>query len=303
MKKYIRDIKRNFDLYLIVMIPIIYLIIFKYYPMYGVQIAFRRFNITDGITGSPWVGLLYFKKFINSYLFWIVIKNTFFLALYGMIAGFPLPIILALMLNYCDNQKYKKIVQMTTYAPHFISVVVLCGMLFQFFSPRYGIINNIIDLLGGERVDIFANPNNFRNIYVWSSIWQGMGWSSIIYIAVLSGVDPQLHEAAVVDGANILHRMWHIDLPAIVPTATILMIMSCGRLMSVGFEKVLLLQNGLNLSKSQVIQTYVYQIGFASELPNFSYSAAIGLFTSIISFILLVSVNTVAKRIGNTSLW
>lgn len=302
-KKLVLKIFKNLDLYLILCVPIAFIIIFNYIPMYGAQIAFRRFSAADGITGSEWVGLHYFIRFVNSYRFTEVMMNTFLLSVYQLIAGFPVPILLALMLNYCPFKRFKKSVQSLTYAPHFISVVVLVGMVLQFLAPRYGIINVILQALGRPQINFMGVAAYFRSIYVWSGVWQGAGFSSIIYLAVLSNVDPELHEAAIVDGALKIHRIWYIDMPSILPTATILLILSCGGLLSVGFEKTLLLQNPMNLTRSEVIQTYVYKVGLAADIPNYSFSTAIGLFVSIISFILLISVNQLAKKVGETSLW
>lgn len=301
--KRIRQIVKNWDLYLILLVPLAYVIIFSYIPMYGAQIAFRRFNIAGGITGSEWVGLHYFIRFITSNQFSRVVVNTLMLSIIELAVGFPVPILLALMLNYCRSRKFKKTVQMLTYVPHFISVVVLCGMILQFLAPRYGIFNVVLQALGFPQNNFMGNPDNFRPIYVLSGIWQGAGFSSIIYLAVLSSVDPELHEAAIIDGALKIHRVWYIDLPTLLPTATILLILTCGGILSVGFEKVLLLQNPTNLIRSEVIQTYVYKVGLAADIPNYAYSTAIGLFTSVIGFMLLTSVNLMAKKLGQSSLW
>ena len=302
-QKKIKAFLKNWDLYLILSIPLAYIIIFHYVPMYGAQIAFRRFNPASGITGSKWVGTHYFVRFITSYHFFTVIKNTLLLSLYQLIAGFPMPIILAIMLNYARFVRFKKAVQMITYFPYFISVVVMCGMILQFLAPRYGIINVIIQALGGEQRNFMGNPASFRPVYVLSGIWQGTGFSSIIYLAVLSNVDVQLHEAAIIDGAMKVRRIWHIDITALMPTATILLILNCGNLLRLGFEKAFLLQNPVNLSTAEVIQTYVYKIGLAADVPNYSYATAIGLFTSVVGFILLIVVNRIARKVGHTSLW
>lgn len=300
---YRKKIRPNLDLYLLMLAPVAYILIFKYFPMYGAQIAFRNFNPVGGILGSPWVGFKHFKTFFDSYVFRRLIQNTLGISLYSLAAGFPIPILLAILLNYAISQRFKKAVQMITYAPHFISTVVMVGMLLQFLSQRNGLVNNIIDALGGARVDFMGTPRYLWSVYVWSGVWQSMGYSSIIYISALSGVDPELHEAAIVDGANIFRRIRHIDLPSILPTMMILLILSCGGILSVGFEKIFLLQNNLNLSVSEVINTYVYKIGLASALGNFSYSSAIGLFTSVINFILLVLVNRLVKAASGESLW
>ena len=298
-----RSWSRNWDLYLLIFPSVLFFIIFQYVPMYGAQIAFRNYSPIRGIYESPWVGMSHFVTFVSSHRFWLIFRNTITLSLYHLAAGFPIPIILAISLHYCTRVRFKKTVQLITYAPHFISVVVLSGMIVQFLSPRYGEITRIIVMLGGQRRNFMGIAEFFPSIYVWSEVWQRSGWRSIIYLAALSSVDPSLHEAAVVEGASIPQRVRHIDIPSILPTAVILLILNVGQLMQVGFEKVLLLQTPLNLTTSEIIQTYVYKVGLLSAIPNYSYGAAIGLFSSIISFVLLVSVNAIAKRLGETSLW
>lgn len=293
--------KTDLPLWLFVLPGIILTFIFSYVPMYGVQIAFRNYNAKLGFFGSHWVGLKHFVRFFNSPYFTDTISNTLTLSVYSLLVGFPIPIIFALMLNSFRHKKYRKIIQTITYAPNFISTVVMCGMILLFLSPSVGVINHIIELFGGNAVNFMANKDYWRHIYVWTGIWQGMGWSSVIYFAALSGVSPELHEAAVMDGANKFHLVRYIDLPSILPTATILLIMSCGSILSVGFEKVFLLQNDLNLSVSQVISTYVYQVGMVDH--NVSYSTAIGLFNSLINAILLIVVNKVSNKLSGISLW
>ncbi len=298
-----RDIKKNYQLYLIVLLPLIYIIVFKYYPMYGAQIAFKDFVATKGIIGSQWVGLDNFRRFFKSYQIWTLFKNTLSISVYQLIAGFPFPIILALALNNAQNLRFKKLVQTTTYIPHFISTVVIVGIIMQFLNPRFGLINSIIEYFGGEPVNFMGSPQYFKTIYVLSGIWQNAGWGTVIYLSALSSIDPELHAAAIVDGASIFKRVIHIDLPGILPTVVILLIMNAGSIMNVGFEKILLMQNPLNLRTSEVISTYVYKVGLASPMGNYSYSTAIGLFNSVVNFILLVIVNQIAKRVGETSLW
>lgn len=301
--KLLKQLRINWELYLLILIPVIYVIVFHYLPMYGLQIAFKNFNLAKGMFASKWVGLAHFERFFHSYQFVLLLKNTLVLSVYNLAVGFPFPILLAISLNYLRNERFKKVVQMTTYAPHFISVVVIAGLITQMLSVRIGFINNLIELLGGQRVDFLGNPAYFKSIYVGSGIWQEAGWGSIIYLAALAGIDPQLHEAALMDGASKVRRIWHIDLPGIAPTIIILLIMNIGRIMNVGFQKVLLLQNPLNMESSEVIDTYVYNIGIASGLPNFSYVTAIGMFKSIISLILIICANKIAKKISDTSLW
>lgn len=296
-------IDKNWQLTLMVILPLSFIILFHYVPMYGIQIAFKNYRAADGIWGSKWVGFDHFIKFFKSYQFIRVTRNTIMLSLYSLIAGFPVPIILAIALNCCKNIKFKKTVQLVTYAPHFISVVVLMGMVIQILSPKYGLLNNLIKALGGEEVLFMAEGRYFRSIYVWSGIWQNMGFSAIIYISALSSVDPTLHEAAIVDGASRLKRVFYIDIPCIVPTIVILLILNLGSIMNVGFEKVLLLQNPTNTEYSEVISTLIYKQGLASAMPQYSYSTAIGIFNSLVNFFLIVGVNTIARKLGETSLW
>lgn len=299
----LKRLSRHWQLYLVLLIPVALLIIFSYGPMYGVQIAFKDFKVRQGIWGSKWVGMKHFENFWGTYSFKRLITNTLTLSVYSLVAGFPIPILLALMLNECGNLKYKKVVQMITYAPHFISTVVMCSIiLLVVTSANNGILNNMLAALGAtERVDFITKPNYFAHIYVWSGVWQSMGYGSIIYIAALAGIDPSLHEAAMVDGASKIKRIWHIDLPGIMPTITILLILNVGSLMNVGYEKVLLLQNDLNMSASDIIATYVYRQGL--EGAQYSFSAAVGLFNSVVNTILLVSVNFITKKLGETSLF
>lgn len=297
----IADMRKNYELYLLSIPTFLFFVIFMYGPMYGVQIAFKDFIEVKGIVGSPWVGFEHFERFFKSYSFWTLIKNTLGISLYSLAVGFPAPIILALMLNEVRSRKFKKTIQMVTYAPHFISTVVLVGILVVFLSPQTGLINNARAALGMERINFLAVPEYFKTIYVLSGLWQGIGWSSIIYISTLSGIDPQLHEAAIMDGANKFQRIWNIDIPGILPTATILLIMNMGHIMSVGFEKIFLMQNSLNMQTSDVISTYVYRMGLVSA--EYSFSAAVGLFNSVVNMILLIIVNTVTKWMGGNSLW
>ena len=294
---FMRILKRNWVCYLFILPMLIYVIIFNYIPMYGIQLAFKDYRVADGIWGSAWVGLKHFKTFFESYQFKDLLWNTLSLSLYSLIAGFPMPIIFALLLNYITNVKLKKVVQMVTYAPHFISTVVYCGMILIFLSSD-GVINQLLKLIGIDSVAFLTNPSNFRHIYVWSGVLQNIGWGSIMYISVLTSVDPTLHEAATVDGATRFQRLLHIDLPAIVPT---MVIMRAGEIMDLGFEKAFLLQNNINLDYSEIIATYVYKIGIQGG--QFSYSSAIGLFNNVINMVLLVVVNKIAKKVSDVSLW
>ena len=300
-KRPIDRLKASWQLYVLLLPSLAYVLLFHYQPMYGLQIAFRDYSPGLGILGSQWVGLKHFLRFVSSPQFKIVVGNTLNLNILALVCGFPLPIILALMLNDCGNLRYKKIVQNATYIPHFISMVVLIGMVINFLSPTMGIITKLIVFLGGQPQNFLTKPEWFRPIYILSGIWQETGWGSIIYLAALAGVDPDLHEAAQIDGASRLQRIWHINLPGIQPTIITVFILRCGRIMDVGFEKVFLLQNALNLSSSEVISTYVYRVGLLGA--QFSYSAMIGFFNSIINFIMILTINSIIRRISTTSLW
>lgn len=300
LQNLIEDIRKNYQLYIILLPSLAYFIIFHYWPMYGVQIAFRNFIPARGIWGSEWYGLYHLQRFFNSYSSKIVIGNTIKLSLFSLIAGFPFPIILALMLNELRSKKFMKTLQLISYLPHFISTVALTSMIMIMFTTR-GVYNVIRAYFGAEAINLLTDANKFVWLYVISGIWQGAGWGSIIYFAALSNIDVQLHEAAIMDGANKVQRIWHIDLPGIVPIIVIQLILSCGGIMSVSWEKVFLLQNPLNLSTSEVISTYVYKMGLLNM--DYSYSSAIGLFNSVINLIMLVAVNTIARRISEYSLW
>lgn len=300
----IRDeLTKRWQLYLLLLLPISFLVVFNYVPMYGAQISFRNYTAKDGILGSDWVGVKHFVRFFTSPQFWRLIRNTFVLSIYGLLAGFPIPVMLALALNNVDNDHYKKTVQMVTYAPHFISTVVLVGMMSQLFSYNYGLINKVIDMLGGSRKLFLTEPQYFRHLYVWSGVWQGMGYNSIIYISALSSIDPSLYEAAKVDGASRMQRILHIEIPGILPTIITLLILNTGRLLSVGHEKVLLMQCTQNYETSDILSIYIYRMTFKGSLPDYSYTTAIGLFNSVINFVLITLVNAISKRVTETSLW
>ncbi len=299
-KSVFKRIIQDYQLYLLVLPAVIWYVIFHYVPMYGLQIAFKDYSGALGIAGSPWVGLKHFRSFFRSAYAWTVIKNTVILSLYSMLASFPIPIFLSLMLNELKSKKYKKVVQTTIYAPHFISLVVLVGMLNLFFGPN-GLINNIGALLGRESVNYITSPGAFRHLYVWSGVWQGAGWSCIIYLAALAGVDPALHEAAMIDGASRLQRIRYINLPAILPTAAILFIMNAGSLLSVGFDKAFLMKNDLNASTAYVISLYVYDRGLVKT--DFSFSSAVGLMNNVINFALVLIVNKISQKLSGTSLF
>ena len=298
-KVLIKRLKTHWQLYLFLLPMLVYLFIFDYVPLYGVQIAFRNFKPTLGILGSEWVGLKYFTQFFDSNMFSVIVPNTLVLSLYSLIAGVLPPIILALCLNYIPSAKYKKIVQNVTYAPHFISLVVLVSLIQAFFSTSTGLVNNILEHLGQEEIFFLGNPQTFRHIYVWSGVWQSVGWSSIIYLANLTNVNPELHEAARVDGATIMQRIRYIDIPTIMPVIVTIFIMSTGKLMSLGFDKAYLLQNNFNLETSELISTYVYKRGLLHS--QYSYSTAVGLFNSVINLILILMTNAISKKLTETS--
>ena len=294
-------IRNNWDLYCMLIPVAVFYILFHYAPMYGVQIAFKDFLASKGIWGSPWVGMKHFNRFFNSYYFERLLFNTISISVYQLVFGFPIPILLALMINEVRSGPFKKLVQNITYAPHFLSVVVIAGMLTSFLHPEKGIVNHFIMLFGGESIDFLSEPSWFKPVYIISGIWQNAGWNSIIYISALAGIDPQLHEAAKIDGAGRLARIIHVNLPGILPTIVILLILNVGQIMNVGFEKVFLLQNDLNKSASDIISTFSYSIGIKGG--QYSFASAIGLFNSVINFTLLVLVNTVSRKLGETSLW
>lgn len=295
-----KRICKNWVLYLFLLPSLIYIIVLDYVPMYGIQIAFKDFKAFMGISGSPWVGLKHFKNFFGSYQFGTLLYNTLALSIYQLAATIPLPVFLALILNYTTSPKLKKVAQTSTYAPHLISVVVMAGMLTVFCSQT-GLFNQITRLFGIEPVQFLGQEKMFRSIYVWSTVWQRTGFNAVIYIAALTSVSYELHEAAIVDGASKLKRVLHIDIPAIMPTMIILIIMNLGNIMGIGFEKAFLLQKDLNLGTSEIISTYVYKIGIKGA--QYSYATAIGLFNNTINFILLVTVNYISKKLSNSSLW
>ncbi|MDD7270856.1 MAG: ABC transporter permease subunit [Spirochaetales bacterium] len=296
-----RALRRDWQLMVLCILPVAYFIIFYYVPMYGVQIAFKDFKAIKGIWGSPWVGLKHFKRFFNSSQFWPLLKNTLALSFMQLLIGFPVPIILAILLNQMRNKKYKKFVQSVVYCPHFISIVVLTSMLYIFLSPRNGIINTMIKALGGESIFFLGEAKYFRGVFVASGVWQNAGWNAIIYISALAGISPDLYEAAEIDGANKWQRIWHIDLPGILPTMVMMFIMEIGKVMNLGFQKAYLMQNAQNLATSEIISTYIYKVGLINA--QYSYSAAINLFNNVINIILLISCNYLAKKITKNSLW
>ena len=296
-----RNIKSNIPLYVLLFPSIILLIIFAYIPMFGLVIAFKDYSPANGILNSPWVGFKYFTQFFNSVQFGTTMMNTLKISIYSILVGFPLPILLALLCNQLRAGKFKKVFQVTTYLPHFISTMVMCGIIILFLSPNSGLIANIFKSLGWTMPNLLSKPDSFAGVYVWSDIWQHIGWDSIIYLAALSAIDPTYYEAATMDGASRMQKILNIDLPLLLPTAMILLILRAGSLLSIGFEKVLLLQNPLNLAGSEVISTYVYKVGMQNF--QYSYSTAIGLFNTVVNLIILLSVNWFSKRYTKTGLF
>ena len=300
-KSPIKKIKRHWQLYLLVIIPLAFLITFKYIPMFGIIIAFKDYSVTRGILGSEWVGLHYFRYFFESPNFSLLMKNTLGLSLYGLIVGFICPIILALALNEVSRARFKKLVQTVTYAPFFISTVIMVSIIILFLSPNSGLVNNILGLFGIDAINFMGIPAYFKSIYVWSDVWQNTGYSAIIYLAALAGVNPTLYEAARIDGASRIQKIFHVDIPGITPIIVVLLILNIGNLMALGFEKIYLMQNDLNTSSSEVIATYVYKVGLLGA--NYSFAAAVGLFNSIVNFILIIMANSISKRFSESSLW
>ncbi|MDR2535560.1 MAG: ABC transporter permease subunit [Treponema sp.] len=301
VKSPLARILENKDLYLFCLPGIIITLVFHYLPIYGVQIAFRDYSVRRGIWGSEWIGLSHFIRFFDSPNAIQIIVNTLVLSIYSLAAGFPIPIILALLINSFRHKHYGKVIQLVTYAPNFISVVVMSGMILLFLSPRIGMVNKLIGLAGIDPINFMGLRTTWRHVYVWSGIWQSMGWSSVVYFAALSGVSPEFHEAAIVDGASKLQRILYIDLPSIMPIAVMLLILSFGSMLSIGFEKAYALQNDLNLNVSEIISTYVYKVGIIHN--DMAYSTAIGLFNSAVNAVLLITVNTISRKLSDNALW
>lgn len=301
IRRFKKDFRHNWILYVMMILPLAYFLIFHYAPMYGVLMAFKDYKVKLGITGSPWVGMKHFQRFFHSYNFKSLLSNTLVLSLYTLIVGFPIPIIFALMLNYLKNQRLKKMVQMVSYAPHFLSTVIICAMISIFFAPDTGVFNVLRKLMGMESVSLLAKPEMFKHFYVWSGVWQNLGWNAVIYIAALAGVDYEMHEAAIIDGANKLQRIRYIDLPSIKSTIAMLLILRFGSLMNIGFEKVYLMQNNLNRSAASVISTYVYEVGMVNH--DYSFSTAVNLFNTVINIVLLVGANCLSQKVAEEKLF
>jgi putative aldouronate transport system permease protein len=299
-KSFARRVWKFRSYYFFLFPALVYVIIFNYGPIYGLQIAFKDYRASLGVAQSPWVGFRHFIDFYKGYYFWRLIRNTLFVSVYQLVVGFPIPILLALMLNEVKG-KLKNVLQTIFYAPHFISLVVLVGIISTMFSPSIGIINTLLENLGHKRIYFLGAPEYFRHIYVWSGAWQQMGWNAVIYLAALSGVDPELHEAARIDGASLFQRIVHINIPTIQPTIVILFILAVGGIASVGFEKVYLLQNDLNIDMSEVISTYVYKRGIINT--NYSFSAAVGMFNNVVNLVMLLIANGISRKVSETSLF
>lgn len=296
-----RSFKKHWQLYLLIIPPVLYFLIFKYYPILNAVLAFKDYNVTKGIWGSPWVGFKNFQLFFENPLFWTLVKNTIFISGYLLIVGFPIPILLALAINEVRHTRFKKLVQLVTFAPYFISTVVMVSIIMLFLAPRLGFVNVVMNHMGMDSINFLGEPGMFRSIYVWSDIWQTAGYYSVIFLAALAGVDPSLYEAAKVDGASRFQKIWHVDLPGILPTIIVVLILNVGNVMAIGFEKVYLLQNPLNTVNSEIIATYVYKVGLLNA--NYSFATAVGLFNSVINLFLLIVVNSLAKRFSNNSIW
>lgn len=295
-----KKIKKSKYLYLMMLIPIVYYVLFHYMPLYGVLISFKDYKVAKGVWGSPWVGFKWFEKFLTDEYFWKLVRNTLLLNIYGLLWGFPIPIALALMLNEVSSSGFKRIIQSVSYLPHFISTVVVCGMVMNFLSLD-GIINRFIAFLGFDKIQFMLMPEWFRTVFTASGIWQTCGWTSIIYLSALTAVDQEVLEAAMIDGTNRFQKIRYVTLPSIAPTISIMLIMQLGKLMSLGYEKIILLYNGSTYETADVISSYVYRRGILNN--DFSYSTAVGLFQSVVGVLLLICSNTITKKLSENSLW
>ena len=298
-----RRILRSWRLYILLAPAVAWTAVFSYWPLYGIQIAFRDFSPATGLAGGRWVGLKHFVHFVHSYQFEQLLRNTILLHGYELLVAFPAAIVLALLLNAVRQRLFSRFVQIVTFAPYFISVVVVVAIMVTLLDPQTGVVNALLAAVGIGPIDLLSRVGWFRHLYVLSSVWQTAGFSAVIYLAALTAVSPELHEAARVDGASRLRQMWHLDLPTILPVAMILLVLNVGVVFANGFEKVLLLQNPLNLDASQVVSTYVYQVGLQSRIPQYSYATAIGIFNGVINTVLLLLVNHLARRTARTSLF
>ncbi len=295
--------RRDWQLWALLLPALAFFIVFCYFPMYGVQIAFRDYKAAFGITGSKWVGLKFFEKFFSSYYCGRMFLNTFLLNLFGLVFGFPIPILLAIMLNQLNQKRFKGFAQTAIYVPHFISTVVLAGMIYLFFSPTNGIINHLITAAGGKAIYFIMEPSWFRPLFIGSEIWQNAGWNTILYIATLTGIDPQLYEAATIDGATRWDKIKHIDIPHLLPIAVMMLILNCGSLLSSNTDKALLLQTSGNMATSDILGVYVYSVGIAATKAQYSYASAIGLCLNVINFAIIMLVNFISGKLSDISLF
>lgn len=296
-----RRMRNDWQIYALLFAALVYFFFYNYLPLYGAQIAFRDFKAVRGITGSEWVGFKNFTDFFGAYYFGRLLANTFLLNLYGLIFSFPIPILLAILLNQLEKPRMKKFTQTAIYIPHFISTTVMVGILYLFLSPLNGIVNHFIEALGGKAINFMLDPGWFRTLFIGSDIWQHAGWNTILYIAALTSIDPEIYEAATIDGATKRQKIWHIDIPSILPLATMMLILNCGSLLSSNTDKALLMQTAGNMPVSDIIGVYVYQEGLSKA--QFSYTAAINLFVNVINFVMILSVNWISKRVSETSLF
>ena len=302
--KFSRYFRRRWQLYAMLILPIAFIIIFNYMPMSGLVMAFKDFKLRKGIFGSPWAdqyGMENFIRFFTNYNFYATLRNTLVLSVYSLLVNIPSAVLLAISLNYVRNNAFKRTVQMVSYFPYFISTIVIASMINMLFNIRIGALGKLYYAL--TQSNILADPSMFSHLYVWSGVWQGVGFGAIIYLAALSNVDPQLHEAATIDGAHVLQRIWHIDLPTIVPMVTIMLILNMGSILGVGYEKVLAMQNQNNLSMSEVISTYSYKVSLAASMPDFSYGTTIGLFQSVVGLFLIMATNKAANKLTGNGFW
>lgn len=300
-KKLISQMWKCRQYYLMILPAILCVLIFSYGPMYGLQVAFRDYKIVLGMSGSKWIGFAHFEDLFSGYYFPILIRNTLLISIYSLLVGFPFPIIVALILHELGNGKFKRVTQTILYAPHFLSTVVLIGIINTLFAYSTGVINAILNMFGFESVYFLTQPSIFRHLYVWSGVWQGMGWNAIIYLAALAGVDPSLYEAADIDGATRMQKIININIPTISPTIIITLILQVGAIANVGYEKIFLLQNELNAEVSEVISTYVYRRGLVDQ--NYGFSTAVGLFNNVVNIILLMIANAISRKFSETSLF
>ncbi len=300
-KTFWKNLRRDRQLVFMLIPVVIFFAVFSYYPLYGILIAFKDYSISKGILGSPWAGLRYFRQFFLSPYFGRLLRNTVLISVYSLLWGFPVPIIFALLLNEFKDGKFKRLIQTVSYLPHFISLVVICGILIDIFSPQGGVVNALLYSLTGKRINFFGEPEWFRAMYVGSGVWQEFGWNSIIYLAAITGINPDLYEAARIDGAGRLRQIWHVTLPGIKPTILTLLILNLGNIMSVGYEKIILLYSPTTYETADVISTYVYRTGLLSQ--QYSYAGAVGLFNSVINIAILVLCNFVGKKLFGVGIW